>query len=552
MKRADLRLGGICHGNKGMRPCRKGAGLPFWVRMAGNGCLLLVMLVAGMGMAGCSDEQVDGDNDSEDSTPTELMFSVESEEFLTEGITFSINGGVQTIVFTTNKDWEMGIASAGEDDWCTLSADRGKAGEVQLTVETWLNMEATHIGLLTLKTGNIERGIVVRQEGNGVLNLKVEQAGVLPEFIGKDLKCQIEELKLTGELNGTDFYFIREMAGVLEDGSHSDGILQKLDLSDAKIVSGGNYYFVYHDEKYYTADDEVTGYLLTECENLNEIILPQSIKKIGSFAFAVTSITSLDIPEGITQIEVGAFSDCEYLESITLPNTLQNLGEATFYNCPELKNIVVPDNVDTIKAETFYGCKALDKVTLPEGIVVIERGAFRDCRSLVSINLPNSVTYLGYSAFCNCSSLMSIDIPNTLTYLGDFAFSGCSSLRSIDIPNTLTKLDLWIFRDCISLVSVRIPDSVTSIMNGVFENCRSLTEIELPSSLRIFHPMVFEGCLNLKAIHLKAVSPPHFWVSEGETLNHCTLYIPRGSLETYQNDADWEFYQQVFKEVVEE
>lgn len=56
----------------------------------------------------------------------------------------------------------------------------------------------------------------------------------------------------------------------------------------------------------------------------------------------------------------------------------------------------------------------------------------------------------------------------------------------------------------------------------------------------------------LEGYTFKGCIPPHFWVSEGETLNHCTLYIPRGSLETYQNDADWEFYQQVFKEVVEE
>src|SRR5215469_701117 len=75
------------------------------------------------------------------------------------------------------------------------------------------------------------------------LTLNVATAGTLPTLINSSQKFQITDLTLTGNLNGTDILFIREMAGVDCFANATSGILTVLDLSSINIVSGGDYYY---------------------------------------------------------------------------------------------------------------------------------------------------------------------------------------------------------------------------------------------------------------------------------------------------------------------
>ena len=71
-----------------------------------------------------------------------------------------------------------------------------------------------------------------------------------PQRISSDEKNLITNLKINGEINGTDLRLIREMAGRSVKGSdwepdeETEGKLSILDLSDAKIVSGGDPYYI--------------------------------------------------------------------------------------------------------------------------------------------------------------------------------------------------------------------------------------------------------------------------------------------------------------------
>lgn len=94
------------------------------------------------------------------------------------------------------------------------------------------------------------------------ITIKLEKAGTLPSKISDTKKYKITNLKIMGEINGTDLRFICEMAGRDERGSSTEGKLATLDLSGSKIVKGGNYYYYIRGVWYYTSDDVIGDYTI--------------------------------------------------------------------------------------------------------------------------------------------------------------------------------------------------------------------------------------------------------------------------------------------------
>ena len=113
------------------------------------------------------------------------------------------------------------------------------------------------------------------------ITIQLEKAGTLPESIASSEKYKITNLKITGEINGTDLSMIREMAGRDASGDSTDGKLSVLDLSEAKIVEGGDCYY----KDYYTSNDVIGSYAFYGCSGLTSLTLPAGITKIGSSAF---------------------------------------------------------------------------------------------------------------------------------------------------------------------------------------------------------------------------------------------------------------------------
>ena len=114
------------------------------------------------------------------------------------------------------------------------------------------------------------------------ITIKLEKAGTLPSKIGDTKKYKITNLKIMGEINGTDLRFIREMAGSNDIGQGTNGKLVTLDLSGSKIVKGGDCYYrvdngystYYH---YYTSDDVIGDYAFKNCSDLTSLTLPSSV-----------------------------------------------------------------------------------------------------------------------------------------------------------------------------------------------------------------------------------------------------------------------------------
>ena len=162
------------------------------------------------------------------------------------------------------------------------------------------------LGCLSLYAA--DNDLITRQ-----ITIKLEKAGTLPDKIGSSKKYKITNLKIIGEINGTDLGMIREMAGRTAEGNSTDGKLSVLDLSEAKIVEGGGYY--YYGNKsynyYYTSNDVIGSFAFEGCSGLTSLTLPAGITEIGSGAFSGCSgLTSLTLPAGITKIGSGAFDGC--------------------------------------------------------------------------------------------------------------------------------------------------------------------------------------------------------------------------------------------------
>ena len=212
------------------------------------------------------------------------------------------------------------------------------------------------------------------------------------------------------------------------------------------------------------------------------------------------SLTSLVIPDSVTNIGDYAFSGCSSLSSVVIPDRVTSIGDCAFENCSSLTDIVIPDGVTNIGKCAFEGCRSLTDIVIPDGVTSIGDCAFEGCRSLTDIVIPDGVTSIGDCAFANCFSLTGIVIPDSVTGIGKFAFSGCSSLSSVVIPDSVSCIGSGAFKNCSSLSSLVIPDCVTSIGNYAFAYCKSLTDIVIPNSVTSIGDNAFRHCSSLSSV----------------------------------------------------
>ena len=149
------------------------------------------------------------------------------------------------------------------------------------------------------------------------IKLKLEKAGTLPDKISSTKKNKITNLKIIGDINGTDLRFIREMAGGDCYGNPTDGHLTSLDLYEANIVEGGDYYYHNVERPFYCKANAIGYCAFWGCSGLTSVTIPSSVTEIGPFAFSdCRSLTSVPIPSSVTKIGDNAFSGCSGLTSV--------------------------------------------------------------------------------------------------------------------------------------------------------------------------------------------------------------------------------------------
>ena len=333
-----------------------------------------------------------------------------------------------------------------------------------------LFLEVVFIVLGSLSIQAADGDLITKQ-----ITIKLEEAGTLPSKIGDTKKYKITNLKIMGEINGTDLCFIREMAGSDREGWRTEGKLATLDLSGAKIVRGGGIY--YNSVNCYTSDDVIGNYAFSGCSGLTSLTLPSNVTSIGYSAFyGCIRLTSLTLPSSVTSIGSSAFEGCSSLTSLILPSSVTEIGSSAFYGCSGLTSLTLPSRVTSIGWATFSGCSGLTSLPLPSSVTEIGESAFRGCSCLFSLTLPSSVTEIGESAFRGCSGLTSLTLPSSVTSIGKSAFEGCSGLTSIYVSwESPLSIDASTFKDantgkCILYVPKGTYDDYWLSNWGIFEN----------------------------------------------------------------------------------
>ena len=369
-------------------------------------------------------------------------------------------------------------------------------------------------------------------------SIHVETAGTLPNLIEDYEKYLIEELTLTGEMNGKDIRFIRNMSGIdwyldcptctLSEAYDifTAGKLKVLDISNAKIVSGGGSFYESGGsdsrptDSYFTKDNAISDYMFCRC-NLTSIKLPNSVTYIGRAFSGCSGLTSVTIGNSVTSIGGYAFYGCSGLTSITIPSSVTSIGSNAFSGCSSLNAVRISDlaawcNIDFLCDEGKYDYLSnplvyanhlylndskVEELVIPDGVTEIKAGAFFSGNDITSVTIPNSVTSIGHNSFAYCN-LSSLTIPNSVTYVGYGSFKFNQNLTSVAIPNSVTFIGGWAFGGCNALTSVTIPNSVTEILESTFDDCSGLISVTIPSSVTSIGSNAFSGCSSLNAVRI--------------------------------------------------
>ena len=143
------------------------------------------------------------------------------------------------------------------------------------------------------------------------VTIKLDKAGSLPDKIDESKKYKITNLKVIGDLNGTDFRLIRDMAGCDYQRKETIGKLSILDLSETNIVNGGDDYYNDDFSKYSCENDKIGNSTFESCNSLTSINLPSSITEIGDYVFMnCNNLSSITIPKCVIKIGALAFEGC--------------------------------------------------------------------------------------------------------------------------------------------------------------------------------------------------------------------------------------------------
>lgn len=353
-------------------------------------------------------------------------------------------------------------------------------------------------------------------------------------------------------------------------------------------------------------------------ETINVDGTTYTVALIAEDAFSYNySVTDIWIPRTITGIASRAFMRAEKIQSVHISDLEAwckiSFGSSPlwyaqhlFLNDEEVVNITIPQSITTIKSGTFSNLVNLNKVTFHENVEKIGDSAFSGCVNMESIQFPESLTEIWDYAFAGCKNLSFSGFPNKIKIIGSCAFSGCNSLTTLNIPASLTDINYAAFIDCgnLSTISVEkenpiydsrnncnaiiytksniifracastiIPDDVESLGQYAFSGCKGLTEIKIPNSVKLIGAKAFDGCENLKSITIgKYVTHIEDWafsncsnlmdfyiytkeipkigsnnIFENSYIQYATLHVRESLIDLYSTTYPWNGFKTIEK-----
>ncbi|HFI0451273.1 TPA: leucine-rich repeat protein [Streptococcus suis] len=242
-------------------------------------------------------------------------------------------------------------------------------------------------------------------------------------------------------------------------------------------------------------------------KTLKEIILPSTLTSIGYNAFENSGLEKLVLPASLTSIGDRAFAGISTLKEVVIPKNL-TYAPNIFAGSENLKKVTFEDGITVIPASILAGT-SVEEIHLPSSVETIDSYAFSENKYLKKINLKDGVKAIHSGAFSGNGSLAQVDLPDTLEYIADYAFSGTGSLASIDLPASVKQIGYSAFYDS-GLTSINLPANLESIGNSAFYSTR-LSEVKLPASLKYLGWAAFSDIDSLKKVEVNSdIATSHY------------------------------------------
>ena len=387
---------------------------------------------------------------------------------------------------------------------------------------------------------------------------------------------QVKNLKITGEINGVDFYFMRD----------SMTMLQSLNLKEVKIAktdimlhfgSGACQPRTY-------PEDEIPEGAFSGKTSLLRLVLPDRLKiiNVGAFENCKNLTGSLVIPEGVTDVMAGAFANCNSMTgTLSLPTTLERIGNGwekywyggAFESCGFTCELTLPNNVYYIGETAFMSCKYLyGDLRLPEKLTTLQRGAFDGCNSLTgsleipqgitnifentfkdcgfdgTLTLHNGITAIGNNAFQNTHFKGELSLPKNLVTLSDNVFNGCDFSGVLKLPTGIASIGDNTFAGNWRLMGVvEFPDGLQTIGAGAFNECRSIEGLVFSESIESIRSNAFNNCFGIGSIVCKGEMPANVQdgAFNGVAKDNFTLEVPEPAIQQYQAASGWNEFKRI-------
>lgn len=371
---------------------------------------------------------------------------------------------------------------------------------------------------------------------------------------GKDY-TRLKDLKITGSLKDSDFYFMRDQMTNL----------QALNLKEVDQIKAS-----------YTNDTHsIPDYAFYQKHSLTQVVLPDHLEKIGTLAFdECTSLSgSLYIPEGVTVIGGSAFNTCTSLTgTLSLPSTLKEIGYTAFYRCGFTCNLILPDHLERIGDYAFQYCGDLyGELRLPRGLKYLGMAAFGGCSFTGSLEIPQGITEIRPYTFENCGFNGTLTLHDGITTIGDQAFCGHQFAGELRLPKNLVTIGASTFSDCYFSGNLKLPrhlrvigssaffqniwltgvvefpEGLLSIGSWAFWNCASLEGLDLPESLENINNQAFAQCSSLRSIVCRSAMPPRLGGSVFDDVpkDNVIVEVPEGAVAQYQAADGWREFKHI-------
>ena len=369
---------------------------------------------------------------------------------------------------------------------------------------------------------------------------------------------KVTNLKITGEINDIDFYFM----------NYSMKALEALNLKEVTLAKSGT---INPGEK-----DEIPMGAMQNTK-LNYLVLPDRLKGIRSSAFGDCKylVGSLVIPEGVEVIQEYAFVSCSSLDgTLTLPSTLKEIGGSAFAACSSLTgNLSLPEGLEKIGDNAFAGCRGFyGELHLPNSLKGIERFAFCNCEGLTgsltipqgiteikdhtfsfcgfngNLQLNDGITEIGESAFQNCHFKGELVLPKNLKSIGAGAFPDCTFSGTLHLPSTLLSIGEEAFCGNRQLTGIlEIPEKMTSIKYRTFDGCNNIAGLILPTNMGTIENAAFSGCFNIGSIVCKGAYPAYVksGAFDGVPKDNFTVEVPESAVAQYQTAVGWNEFKRI-------